>query len=78
MSERENQRRKGFEMNIRRPYFHTKALDEAQLSNWHNYLTFEEREGDNDRIKVLYERCLIPCAQYGTYWIRFARFCEVG
>uniref|UniRef100_A0A5K3FTJ4 Suf domain-containing protein n=1 Tax=Mesocestoides corti TaxID=53468 RepID=A0A5K3FTJ4_MESCO len=33
-----------FEEKIRRPYFHVKPLEEAQLSNWAEYLSFEESE----------------------------------
>ncbi len=29
---------------IRRPYFHVKPLEEAQLNNWAEYLSFEESE----------------------------------
>nr|CDS34925.1 pre mRNA processing factor 39 [Hymenolepis microstoma] len=33
-----------FEEKIRRPYFHVKPLEEAQLNNWAEYLSFEESE----------------------------------
>ncbi|VDM18177.1 unnamed protein product [Hydatigera taeniaeformis] len=33
-----------FEEKIRRPYFHVKPLEEAQLNNWSEYLSFEESE----------------------------------
>ncbi|OMP03213.1 RNA-processing protein, HAT helix, partial [Corchorus olitorius] len=36
----------GFETAIRRPYFHVRPLNVAELENWHNYLDFIEREGD--------------------------------
>jgi pre-mRNA-processing factor 39 len=26
------------------------------------------------RVYVLYERCLVPCAMYEEFWIRYARF----
>ena len=29
---------------ITRPYFHTQALDDASLSNWRAYLTFEQEQ----------------------------------
>lgn len=38
----------GFEMHIRRPYFHVKPLDVCQLENWHHYLDFVEMQGDFD------------------------------
>jgi pre-mRNA-processing factor 39 len=40
-----------FEIAIRRPYFHVKPLDEAQLGNWHRYLDFIEKEGGFDKVK---------------------------
>lgn len=42
---------KDFEIAIRRPYFHVKPLDEAQLGNWHRYLDFIEKEGGFDKVK---------------------------
>lgn len=53
-----------FEAEIKRPYFHVKPLDTAQLVNWRRYLDFEETEGDVNRIRLLYERCLVPCVIY--------------
>ncbi|KAK4467501.1 hypothetical protein MN116_008956 [Schistosoma mekongi] len=37
-------RRWYFEEKIRRPYFHVKPLEEVQLNNWAEYLSFEEAE----------------------------------
>lgn len=62
-----------FEIAIRRPYFHVKPLDEAQLGNWHRYLDFVEKEGGFEKTKKLYERCLIACANYPEYWIRLVQ-----
>ncbi|KAF7233551.1 Pre-mRNA-processing factor 39 [Paragonimus skrjabini miyazakii] len=101
-----------FEEKIRRPYFHVKPLEEVQLTNWAEYLSFEEAEAtaviaatreemktedpnlsDADldaavgasevcklarrRVRVLYERCLIPCALYEHFWIRYAKYLEI-
>ncbi|KAF6773318.1 hypothetical protein AHF37_07751 [Paragonimus kellicotti] len=101
-----------FEEKIRRPYFHVKPLEEVQLTNWAEYLSFEESEAttviaatreemktedpslsDADldaavgasevcklarrRVRVLYERCLIPCALYEHFWIRYAKYLEL-
>ena len=41
---------KDFEFTIRRPYFHVKPLDDAQLGNWHRYLDFIEKEGGVDKV----------------------------
>ena len=37
---------KEFESQIKRPYFHIKALDDVQLNTWHKYLDLIEKEGD--------------------------------
>jgi pre-mRNA-processing factor 39 len=42
----------GFELAIRRPYFHAKPLDEAELDNWHNYLDFIEKEDDFNKVNL--------------------------
>merc|ERR1712083_562988 len=33
-------------------------------------------EGDHERIVVLFERCLIPCALYEQFWAKYARYLE--
>ena len=65
-----------FEEKVKRSYFHVKPLDLKQLKNWDSYLDFEIAEGDHDRIVVLFERCLIPCAQYEQFWAKYARYLE--
>jgi len=55
---------KPFESGIRRPYFHVKELDSAQLVAWSRYLDFAERSGARDQVVKLYERCLVACAGY--------------
>lgn len=57
----ETNKRWPFEAEIKRPYFHVKPMDMPQLTNWRRYLDFEESEGDMERIRVLYERCLVTC-----------------
>ncbi|KAM7496144.1 hypothetical protein LguiA_020558 [Lonicera macranthoides] len=61
----------GFETAIRRPYFHVRPLNITELENWHNYLDFIEGEDDFNKVVKLYERCLIACANYPEYWIRY-------
>ncbi|KAK1559606.1 hypothetical protein Q3G72_016325 [Acer saccharum] len=68
----------GFETAIKRPYFHVKPLSVAELENWHNYLDFIEREGDFNKVVKLYERCLIACANYPGYWIRYVLSMEAS
>ncbi|KAG0341613.1 hypothetical protein BG000_008558 [Podila horticola] len=67
----ETNKRWPFEAEIKRPYFHVKPMDSAQLNNWRRYLDFEEAEGDFERTKVLYERCLVTCALYEEFWMRY-------
>ena len=43
-----------YESAIRRPYFHVKPLDDAQLTNWHRYLDFIEKEGDFSKVILFY------------------------
>lgn len=58
---------------IKRPYFHVKALEKTQLNNWREYLDFEIENGTPERVVVLFERCLIACALYEEFWIKVAR-----
>ncbi|KAJ6401669.1 hypothetical protein OIU84_016966 [Salix udensis] len=89
-----------FENAIRRPYFHVRPLNVAELENWHNYLEREDdfnkqhfvssclpnhllsgKEGPSFRVcgafllpngvVNLYERCVIACANYTAYWMRY-------
>ncbi|MBA0758055.1 hypothetical protein Gotri_021085, partial [Gossypium trilobum] len=88
----------GFETAIRRPYFHVRPLNVAELENWHNYLDFIEREGDFNKAMGVpsYLRglsvptmeyflcispsalCLIACANYPEYWIRYVLCMEAS
>jgi pre-mRNA-processing factor 39 len=63
-----------FESNITRPYYHVTELDDRQLANWRKYLDFEESEGDYQRIRFLYERCVVTAANYDEFWFRYARW----
>jgi pre-mRNA-processing factor 39 len=53
-----------------------KALDKAQLDNWTQYLEFEISQGIPERIHLLFERCMIACALYEEFWIKYARYME--
>ncbi|KAH0458157.1 hypothetical protein IEQ34_013472 [Dendrobium chrysotoxum] len=68
----------GFETAIRRPYFHVRPLDDPELENWHSYLDFTERGDDFNKVVKLYERCLIACANYPEYWIRYVLCMEAS
>ncbi|KAI3915646.1 hypothetical protein MKX01_015471 [Papaver californicum] len=67
----------GFETAIRRPYFHVRPLNSPELENWHNYLDFIEGEDNFYKVVKLYERCLIACANYPEFWIRYVLSMEV-
>ncbi|KAH9610318.1 hypothetical protein KSS87_008671 [Heliosperma pusillum] len=61
----------GYETAIRRPYFHVRPLNDAELENWHYYLDFIEGNEDFNKIVKLYERCLVACANYPEFWTRY-------
>jgi hypothetical protein len=78
--------RKPFENALgKRTYFHVKPLDAPTLQAWRNYLNFEEQlalkstgaDGARDkqavdRVEQLYGRCLVACANYTEFWMRYA------
>eukprot|EP01080_Neovahlkampfia_damariscottae_P005975 gene5975-9974_t len=68
--------RKNFEYSILRSYFHTQALDNGQLETWRDYLEFEQKEKNHERILNLFERCLVPCALYFEFWKRYILYLE--
>lgn len=65
-----------YEEGIKRPYFHVKPLERCQLKNWKEYLDFEIELGDEKRVLVLFERCLIACALYDDFWIKLIRYLD--
>eukprot|EP01138_Halocafeteria_seosinensis_P007526 gb/GECG01007692.1/.p1 GENE.gb/GECG01007692.1/~~gb/GECG01007692.1/.p1 ORF type:complete len:715 (+),score=153.38 gb/GECG01007692.1/:1-2145(+) len=68
-------RRKRYEAVIsKRTYYHVNPLDEAVLGAWHDYLDAEESEGKDEHIRALYERCLVATANYGQFWVRYAKW----
>ncbi|MBN3276180.1 PRP39 factor, partial [Polyodon spathula] len=77
-NELEVSKRWSFEEAIKRPYFHVKPLDRAQLRNWHSYLDFEvgaeAGAGPGGRAELLFERCLVACALYEEFWSKYAKF----
>lgn len=68
--------RRQFEDCLKRPYFHVKPLDNVQLQAWWKYLDFEYSQGDHRLIVILFERCLVACASYPEFWIRYVRYME--
>ncbi|XP_072172767.1 pre-mRNA-processing factor 39-like isoform X1 [Diadema setosum] len=75
-TEQEVSKRWAYEEAIRRPYFHAKPLEKGQLKTWREYLEFEESTGQHERTVLLYERCLIACALYEEFWLKYARYME--
>nr|XP_032820847.1 pre-mRNA-processing factor 39 [Petromyzon marinus] len=75
-NEQEVSKRWTFEEGIKRPYFHVKPLERAQLKNWKEYLDFEIDNGTHERVVVLFERCVIACALYEEFWIKYAKYME--
>ncbi|KAJ0401161.1 hypothetical protein P43SY_004368 [Pythium insidiosum] len=69
-------KRQSFEARIDRNYFHVTPVTADSLSNWHSYLDYEEIVGDKMRCELLYERCLISCANYEQMWVRYAQWKE--
>ncbi|TFK12263.1 epidermal differentiation-specific protein-like [Platysternon megacephalum] len=69
-NEAEVSKRWNFEEGIKRPYFHVKPLERAQLKNWRDYLDYEITNGSHERTIVLFERCVIACALYEEFWIK--------
>lgn len=65
-----------YEEGIKRPYFHVKPLERCQLKNWKEYLDYEIEQGEVKRTIVLFERCLIACALYEEFWIKFVKFLQ--
>ena len=76
--------REPFEKRFKRLYFHVKPLGQNDLQNWSRYLDYELIHGNvvathasshaQDSITVLFERCLIPCALYEEFWLRYAEW----
>lgn len=69
-----------FEDAIKRPYFHMKPLERGQLKNWSDYLEFEENQlkkqdvKDYSNLTILFERCLIACALYEEFWMKYVHW----
>ncbi|XP_053735920.1 pre-mRNA-processing factor 39 [Synchiropus splendidus] len=93
-NEAEVRKRWNFEDAIKRPYFHVRPLDRAQLQAWRSYLDWEleqlkgpsssnkdapvvtEEPANDKRVRTLFERCVIACALYDEFWIRYLQYLE--
>ncbi|KAM9301751.1 pre-mRNA-processing factor 39-like [Gastrophryne carolinensis] len=65
-----------FEDTIKRRHFYAAPLNIKQLTIWRKYLEFEVSQGQHERIVLLYERCLMPCAFYEEFWLTYAQYME--
>ncbi|WIA42897.1 hypothetical protein OEZ86_008812 [Tetradesmus obliquus] len=77
-TKQQQQARQQYEAAIRRPYWHVKPLDAAQLRNWAAYLDWQEAQGELGLTVRLYERCCVPCASYPEFWQRYVLWCEAN
>uniref|UniRef100_A0A8C1N3W7 Pre-mRNA-processing factor 39-like n=1 Tax=Cyprinus carpio TaxID=7962 RepID=A0A8C1N3W7_CYPCA len=73
-NEAEVRKRWNFEDAIKRPYFHVKPLDRAQLKAWQSYLDWEICVAGHNRVLILFERCLIACALYEEFWNKYVHY----
>ncbi|XP_044125396.1 pre-mRNA-processing factor 39-like isoform X1 [Bufo gargarizans] len=76
LNEIQVKKRSTFEEGIKRLYFFASPVNVKQLRNWRKYLDFERSEGQHERIVMLYERCLMPCAMYEEFWLSYAKYME--
>lgn len=63
-----------FERHLLRQYFDQTFIPQAQIKQWHNYLSFLELNFPHHHIIQVYERCLLITAPYPEFWLRFAEF----
>jgi len=66
--------RRVFEENISRTHFHVNELNSAQIKNWENYIKFERKAGNHERIIFLYERCLVTCVSIEGLWLNYLEY----
>jgi pre-mRNA-processing factor 39 len=73
-------RRAPIESQIVRPFFHVKPIDAVQLAAWRALLDLEESLGasNTERTVMTYERCLVACANYSEFWMRYALWCQTA
>ncbi|GAB4815080.1 hypothetical protein N2152v2_002126 [Parachlorella kessleri] len=69
-------RRVPYESALRRPYFHVKPMEPSQLAVWARYLDYSEACADDAATVRLYERCLVACANYPEFWMRYIRYLD--
>ncbi|KAF2740449.1 hypothetical protein EJ04DRAFT_531088 [Polyplosphaeria fusca] len=63
-----------FESSLKRSYFTVDDVTEEELDMWRKYLDFEEKRKNYVHTKFLYERCVVVCASYPEFWLRYARW----
>lgn len=63
-----------YERHLPRQYFDQTFVPQAQLKQWHNYLSFLELNFPHNHTIQVYERCVLVTAPYPEFWLRFAEF----
>lgn len=63
-----------FEAGIVTNFFNLELVPQEEVENWIKYLDFEEAQHNYLQTKALYERCLVPCALYESFWIKYLSF----
>lgn len=58
------ERRRPFEVHLKRRWWSPLPMEPVQLLTWWMYLDAVESEGDATTMYGLFERCLVPCASY--------------
>lgn len=64
---------KGFEMSIKRPFFHPKIPKKTESLVWNNYLNSVDDNHAYAKIK-LFKRALIPFAFDESMWLKYIRY----
>ena len=60
-----------------RPYFHVTPVAEDMLRTWSSYIDFEIDQGTQvENVDFLFKRCMIVCARYPRFWIKYALWAE--
>jgi pre-mRNA-processing factor 39 len=70
------ERRRTYEVHLKRRWWSSLPVDPSQLLTWWLYLDAVEAEGDATTTYGLFERCLVPCASYpGVHIVQCVSHC---
>ncbi|KAL0213261.1 hypothetical protein RCL1_006887 [Eukaryota sp. TZLM3-RCL] len=65
-----------FEVPLSRQWYTIKPLPEAQLVGWRQYLLNEIKISSFEYVVSLFNRCLVPCADFLEFWVMFINYCN--